>query len=92
MANALTFAGYMTAMWLVLQTINSIRTTPTSGFVWSSALLGLVVGAATAVVKDERGIRSRLGITDFSSRRASLLWGVLGTVGIIAILTLPRYY
>ena len=88
--NALSFAGYMMAMWLIMQTVNSFSAVPSFGFVWSPALLGVAVGIATAVVKDEGGIRSRLGISDFSSRRASLIWGGLGLIAIFSIMTLPR--
>ncbi len=88
---ALTYAGYMTAIWLIFQTVNEFKAEPTFGFVWSPAVLGIVVGAATAVVKDERGVRTRLGIQDFSSRRATLVWGGLGLLGIFAIMTLPQY-
>lgn len=90
LVNILCFVGYMASVWLIGQTVNSLS--PQSGTVpaWSPALLGAVLAASTAILRDERGVRSRLGITDFSSRRASLIWGALGMLGIFSIMTLPR--
>lgn len=90
-ANVLAFAGYMLAAWLVGQTINSWGKAPSSGLAWSFALFGVVVAASTALLKDEWGIRARLGVTDFSGRRATLLWGALGVAGIFAVMTLPSF-
>ncbi len=91
LTNLLSFAGYMLSVWLIGQTISLLRAEPPAfGLVWSPALLGIVVALSTAVVKDELDIRARLGIEDFSSRKATLVWGGLGAVAILAIMTFPQ--
>ena len=89
----LAFAGYMAAVWLILQSVNG-SAEPVFGYRWSPAVLGLVVAMAVALIRNEWDLRTHLTVFDAekAGRTAySLAWGLLGVVAIAAVMTLPRY-
>lgn len=94
LAGMVGYAGYMLGAWLMTLTMNSFSSTPIVGFVWSPAILGTILILATALIMDDRGIRTRLKIFDEASvgkLTYSLAWGALGLVAILAITTWPMY-
>ena len=94
LANLGAFLGYMFAVWLIVQSANNPPSEPIIGYRWSPAVLGLVVAAATALLKNERNIRSRLRVfdPDRAGRIAySVAWSVLALIAIGAVMTIPRY-
>ncbi len=88
------FLGYMFAMWLIVQSANNPPGEPTFGFRWSPAVLGVIVALSTALVRNERHLRSHLVF--FDPERAghlaySVAWSVLALIAIAAVMTIPRY-
>ncbi len=92
--NLAAFAGYMLAVWLIVQSANNPPSEPTFGFRWSPAILGLVVAMATALVRNERDLRSRLRVFDadrVSRLVYSVAWSALALIAMAAVMTIPRY-
>ena len=88
------YVGYMVAVWLVAQSANTPASEPVFGYRWSPALLGAVVALATALLRNEHGLRMRLWM--FDQERAgrlvySVAWSVLALIGMAAAITIPRY-
>ncbi len=88
------FLGYMLAVWLVVQSANDPPSEPVFGYRWSPAVLGMVVVVATALVRNERDIRSHLRVFDadkVSRLVYSAAWSALALIAMAAVMTMPRY-
>jgi len=94
MLRLIAFAGYLSAVYLTMQSVNSTTIQPTFGFRWSSAVLGVVMAISVALIRNELGVADRLNALDAGrSRRIaySSVWVVLGVIAAAAVTTLPRY-
>ncbi|HEX2924585.1 MAG TPA: hypothetical protein VHS28_11245 [Chloroflexota bacterium] len=88
------YAGYISAVLLIMQSVNGGNAEPVIGYRWSPALLGAVLGVAVALIRNEMGLADRLDALDAGKPGRvvyTLAWGLLGVAGIIGVMTLPRY-
>ena len=94
LSNLTAYVGYVGAAVLIYQTVNKFSEQPVFGFTWSPALLGAVLAVVTAVFRNEFHLRSRLRIFDEETASrlvVSIVWGLLGVVAILGIMTYPRF-
>lgn len=94
LGNLTAYVGYVGAAVLIYQTVNRFSEQPIFGFTWSPAVLGVVLAVTTAIFRDELRLRSRLKVFDESTASrlvVSIVWGVLGVVAILGIMTYPRF-
>lgn len=88
------YAGYISAVMLIMQSVNATNVEPAIGFRWSTAVVGVALGLAVALIRNELGVADKLDALDAGrpGRFAyTLVWGLLGVVAMVGVMTLPRY-
>jgi hypothetical protein len=94
MRRMIAYVGYISAAMLIMQSMNAVSVEPVVGFRWSTAVVGLVLGLAVALIRNEMGLADKLDALD--ARRPgrfayTLAWGLIGVVAMAGVMTLPRY-